>query len=200
MTIKWLGTTAIALLIATGAVIAQSPQEQKHEEGPRAQTPSAPSKDADRPAAGEERPAADRKDRAARPEPKAGAKEPQRGEPASPSERTKQSQEQTRRDGRASVTVNDQQRTQIIDRLRRERSASNENINIRVNVGERLPANVRPRPLPPDIVRIAPQYRDYEYTVVDNRFVFVDPRSREVVDIIDEPGSMRTSRVERDRV
>jgi hypothetical protein len=301
MTIKWLGTTAIALLIGTGAVIAQSPQEQKREEGPRAQTPPAPSKDADRPAAGEERPAADRKDRAARPEPKAGAKEPQRGEAASPAERTKQSQEQpgrgerptqqsqdeqkdrdakrpgetkqqlgrdeqpkqdnraqdakkpadakqqqgqqqlpsdrndqaaqptpstqqgarpgdtardrqpgqntgqtadqqTRRDGRASVTVNDQQRTQIIDRLRRERSASNENINIRVNVGERLPANVRPRPLPPDIVRIAPQYRDYEYTVVDNRFVIVDPRSREVVDIIDEPGSTRTSRVERDRV
>jgi hypothetical protein len=98
--------------------------------------------------------------------------------------------------------VNDEQRTQIIERRRRERSASSENVNIQVNVGERLPPRVRPRPLPPDIVRIAPQYRDYEYTVIDNRVAIVDPRTREVVDILDEPGSVAetTSRFERDRV
>jgi hypothetical protein len=68
----------------------------------------------------------------------------------------------TRREGKSSLTVNDEQRTQIVERLRRERAATNENVNIQVNVGERLPPHVRPRPLPPDIVRIAPQYRDYE--------------------------------------
>jgi hypothetical protein len=52
-----------------------------------------------------------------------------------------------------------------------------------------LPPRVRPRPLPPDIVRIAPQYREYEYTVVDNRVVIVDPRSRGLVDVLDESGS-----------
>jgi hypothetical protein len=114
-----------------------------------------------------------------------------------------QAQDQsTRREGRSSAMVNDKQRTQIIERLRRERSASSENVNMQVNVGERLPQRVRPRPLPPDIVRIAPQYRDYEYTVIDNRVAIVDPRTREVVDILDEPGSVveTTSRSERDRV
>jgi hypothetical protein len=107
-----------------------------------------------------------------------------------------------RRGGTSSVTVNDDQRKQIIERLQHERTASNENINLRVNVGERLPPRVRPRPLPPDIVRIAPQYRDYEYTVINNEIAIVDPRTREVVDIIDEPGSAvgRTARYERDRV
>ena len=307
MRINWLGTTAVALLIGTGAVVAQQP-DQKREEVPRTQSPSAsspsaPSKDAEHPGAGEQRPADRMKDRTTQSEPKAGAKEPQRGEAASPSERrqaqepsqgrdskqpTKQSQEQpsrgerspatqtqqsqdeqkgregrqpaepkqqqgrseqpkqdnravderrpadakqqqgqrqpepsttpsaqqgartgdTARDrqqqgqntgqrpdqsagrtGTSSVTANDDQRRQIAERLQRERSASNENINIRVNVGERLPPRVRPRPLPPDIVQIAPQYRDYEYTVINDEIAIVDPRSREVVDIIDDTGA-----------
>jgi hypothetical protein len=317
MRINWLGTTAIAFLIGTGAVVAQQP-DQKREEGPRAQTPSAsspsaPSKDAERPAAGEQRPADRMKDRTTQSEPGAGAREQQRGEGASPQDRrqaqepsprdtkqpTKQSQEQPSRgerpsgnemkqsqdeqkgrDGRqptdqkqqqgrseqpkqdnravderkptdakqqqgqrqpepsttpsaqqgartgdtgrqqgqntgqaqdqsagrsgtsSSVSVNDDQRRQIADRLRRDRTASNENINIRVNVGERLPPRVRPRPLPSEIVRIVPQYRDYEYTVINDEIAIVDPRTREVVDIIDESGSAGGSRVtsRRDRV
>jgi hypothetical protein len=107
----------------------------------------------------------------------------------------------TRREGRSSVSVNDEQRSQIVERLRSERTSTNENLNIRVNIGERLPPRVRARPLPPDIVRIAPQYRDYEYTVVDNRIYIVDPRTREVVDLIGEsgPAGVTTSRVDRQR-
>lgn len=98
--------------------------------------------------------------------------------------------------------MNDGQRTQIIQRLQRERDASNQNINIHVDIGQRPPPNVRSRPLPPDIVRIVPQYRDYEYTVVENQVVIVDPRTREVVDVLREPGSVAetSSRVERERV
>ena len=40
MRINWLGTTAVALLIGTGAVVAQQP-DQKREEAPRTQSPSA---------------------------------------------------------------------------------------------------------------------------------------------------------------
>jgi len=96
MTINWLGTTAIALVIGTSAVVAQSQSDlpQKREESPRAQAPSLPSKESDRPAAGERQPDDRLKNRAAQPEPKAGAKEPQRGEAPSPLER-KQAQEPT---------------------------------------------------------------------------------------------------------
>jgi hypothetical protein len=82
--------------------------------------------------------------------------------------------------------INDNQRREIVDRLQREKTAFRQNVNLRVNVGERLPPRVEARRLPPDIVRIAPQYRDYEYTVIDNRIAIVDPRSREVVDFIDD--------------
>lgn len=318
MRINWLGTTAIAFLIGTGAVVAQQSDTQKREEGSRAHTPSAaspstPSKDAERPA--------DRmKDRTAQQpnEPRAGAKEPQRGDGASPQDRrqaqepaasrdskptgqrqeqpgrgdrpaasqaqqnqdeqksrggkqpaaakqpadqnqqqghsdqptqdnravddrrpthSKQQQGQRQPDssttqspskqqstrpgdtswdrqqqgqnsgqapdqsaGRSGTSVNGDQRRQIAERLHRERTASNENINIRVNVGDRLPSRVRPRPLPSDIVRIVPQYRDYEYVVINDEIAIIDPRSHEVVEIIEESGSSdgrATSRRER---
>jgi hypothetical protein len=98
------------------------------------------------------------------------------------------------------TSVNDDQRKQIVDQLRRDRSAST-NVNVRVNIGERLPPRVQPRRLPADIVRIAPQYRDYEYTVIDNRVVIVDPRRREVIDILDEgPGYGRAAGYGRERI
>ena len=151
---------------------------------------------------GQQQPAHDRNDQAAQPtqqgaRPGDTAKDRARGRDSG--QVTDQS---TRREGRSSVSVNDEQRSQIVERLRSERTSTNENLNIRVNIGERLPPRVRARPLPPDIVRIAPQYRDYEYTVVDNRVYIVDPRTREVVDLIDEsgPAGVTTSRVDRQRV
>jgi hypothetical protein len=90
----------------------------------------------------------------------------------------------------ATSTVNDQQRTEVRQRLSRERTAMSretQNLNIQVNVGTQLPPRVRPRPLPPDIVRIVPRYRGYEYTVIDDEIVVLEPRTRRVVEIISEP-------------
>jgi hypothetical protein len=90
-----------------------------------------------------------------------------------------------------STNVSEQQRTQIRDGLSHDRAAinrENQNLNISVNIGTELPSRVRARPLPPDIVRIAPQYRGYDYTVVEDRIVIVEPRSHKVVEVIDEGG------------
>ena len=38
--------------------------------------------------------------------------------------------------------------------------------------------------LPPDIVRIAPEYEDYRYVLVDDDIVIVDPDTYEIVDVI----------------
>jgi hypothetical protein len=126
----------------------------------------------------------DRKDQAAQP---SGTSTQQANRPGETGQgqRTGQAADQS---GRRSANLNDNQRKQVVDRLQRDRSASSENLNIRVDVGERLPPRVRPRPLPPDIVEIAPEYRDYEYTVINNRVAIVDPHTREVVDVIDESG------------
>ncbi|MDI4235812.1 DUF1236 domain-containing protein [Bradyrhizobium sp. Arg237L] len=91
-------------------------------------------------------------------------------------------------DGQRAADVNDDQGKQIVDRLRSERTATRTS-NVSVNIGQRLPPSIQPHRLPADIVRIAPEYRDYDYTLVDNRVVIVDPRRREIVDILDDgPG------------
>jgi hypothetical protein len=49
-------------------------------------------------------------------------------------------------------------------------------------------------------VRIIPEYRDHEYVVINDEIAIIDPRSREVVEIIEESGSSdgrATSRRER---
>jgi hypothetical protein len=57
-----------------------------------------------------------------------------------------------------------------------------------------LPSRARVRPLPQDIVRIMPQYRGYQYTVVEDEVVVVEPRTRRVVEVIREPGSSTSVR------
>ncbi len=58
-------------------------------------------------------------------------------------------------------------------------------VDIAVNVGVRIPRSVHFYPIPEDIVTIAPDYRGYEYFMIDESHVaIVDPDTLEVVDII----------------
>ena len=117
---------------------------------------------------------------------------PSKGDTAQDRSRdTNQGQAANQPSGSTSTTVSDQQRTDIRQGLSRDRAAiarETQNLNIQVNVGTQLPPRVRPRPLPPDIVRIAPQYRGYDYTVVEDEIVIVEPRTRRIVEVISEPG------------
>jgi hypothetical protein len=90
----------------------------------------------------------------------------------------------------ASTKISEADRGKIISSLRSDRSVSREQqLNIHVNIGERLPPRVRPRPLPREIVEITPEYRGYEYVMLQDEVVIVRPGTREVVDIIREPSA-----------
>ena len=71
-----------------------------------------------------------------------------------------------------------------------------EHVNVRV--GEPLPGDVRLMPLPPTIVDLVPEYRDYDYFVANDEIVIVQPSTRHVVEVINTGGggqAMATSRV-----
>ena len=138
-----------------------------------------------------------RRDQAA--EPSGASTQQQTSRPGDTSQKTGQVPDQSNRQT-SSTTVNDDQRRQVVDQLRRDRTATSENLNIHVNVGTRLPPGVQARRLPSDIVRIMPQYRDYEYTVIDNRVAIIDPRQREVVEILDDGPGYGTAAYGRDRI
>ena len=142
----------------------------------------------------------DQRDQAAQPSGTSTQQQTSRPGDTAPGQKTGQAPDQSNRQTSSSA-VNDDQRRQVVDQLRRDRAVTSQNLNIQVNVGTRLPPNVQARRLPSDIVRIMPQYRDYDYTVIDNRVAIIDPRGREVVEILDDgPGYGGTAAYGRDRI
>jgi len=67
-------------------------------------------------------------------------------------------------------------------------TASPQNVNINVSVGGLLPGEVDLRPLPPAVVELVPEYRGYDYVVVNEEIFIVEPSTRRVVEIIREGG------------
>jgi hypothetical protein len=78
----------------------------------------------------------------------------------------------------------------ISQTLTRERLAPPErNLNIAIRIGEPVPPRVRFHRLPPEIVSIEPEYRDYEYFSTDDDIVIVEPRTKRIVSQIPRDAS-----------
>lgn len=124
-----------------------------------------------------------------------GANEPRRAEardqkntnPAAGGER----REAQRGKGPARVTgkvkMSNEHAERLSETLRRD--ARPERVNVDVRVGARVPETVVVRPLPADVISLAPEYRGYDYFVDSNdEIVFVSPDTHEIVGTIDYEG------------
>jgi hypothetical protein len=58
------------------------------------------------------------------------------------------------------------------------------NVPFSISVGQVVPGTVRLYDLPDSIVEYAPQYRDYEYILVGDDILIVDPRTMRIVAVI----------------
>lgn len=89
-----------------------------------------------------------------------------------------------------SVSLSTEQRTKIRETVLHERSAprlARNDLNINLSIGERIPRDrihIRPLPLPASIVEIEPEWRGYEYFLVGDEVVVVDPDTLEIVAVI----------------
>jgi Protein of unknown function (DUF1236) len=89
---------------------------------------------------------------------------------------------------RSDVTVNltPEKRTRIHEVIVNERNAPRvRSPNFSVSVGTRVPRTVRFAALPRTIVDIEPEWRGFEYFMIADRMVIIDPRSMEIVAIVD---------------
>src|SRR5258708_1141755 len=59
------------------------------------------------------------------------------------------------------------------------------NIDFSLSSGTPVPREVRFYPLPQEVVTIYPQWRGYEYILVNDKILVVDPRTYEIVDVLD---------------
>jgi hypothetical protein len=86
--------------------------------------------------------------------------------------------------GREQVQVSEQQRTRIHERIGRLRTQRLNRADFSLEVGAAVPRSVRVYTLPPEIVEVVPEYRGYDYVLVGEDIVIIDPESHEIVGVI----------------
>jgi hypothetical protein len=91
-------------------------------------------------------------------------------------------------EARGNAHLSSEQASRISDTLRTTAAPAQTSVNIDVNVDEPLPGNVDLMPLPPAVVSIVPEYRGYDYVVVHDEIVIVQPSTRKVVEVIHRSG------------
>ena len=86
----------------------------------------------------------------------------------------------------SSVNITPEHRTQIHDFIIKERSAPRvDHVEFNVSVGTVVPRSVRLVTVPRQIIEIEPEWRGYEYFMVGDQIVIVNPRSMEIVAVLD---------------
>jgi hypothetical protein len=77
-----------------------------------------------------------------------------------------------------------EQRTRITTVIRQQNVAPLTHVDFDIRPGVRVTRGVKFYPLPSDVVSIHPEWRWYEYILVNDQIVVVDPRTLEIVDVI----------------
>jgi hypothetical protein len=85
----------------------------------------------------------------------------------------------------AGAKLSGEQRTKITTVIRDQHIAPVTNVNFSISVGTRVPRDVTFHPLPAEIVTIYPDWRGYEFILVRDQIVVVDPRTFEIVAVLD---------------
>jgi hypothetical protein len=85
----------------------------------------------------------------------------------------------------AGAKLSGEQRTKISTVIRNQHVAPVTNVNFSISVGTRVPRDVAFHPLPTEIVTIYPDWRGYEFILVNGQIIVVDPQSFEIVAVID---------------
>ena len=67
----------------------------------------------------------------------------------------------------------------------KQRKVEPTKLSVSVSVGTRVPASVHLYPLPVEVVALYPAWRGYEYILVGDQIVVINPRSHEIVAILE---------------
>jgi Protein of unknown function (DUF1236) len=210
---KLLSTVAAALLLANGAASAQTTKEtperapapqqnapaekmapsMKSEQKAPQTTGQAPKSDADQKAQAPARSMdKDSKPGAAtgKSDANGASKTEQKAQSPSgtPSQSTQSTTEQNRtttgQGAAGSAKLTTEQRTKITSVIKSQK-VEPARLNVSVSVGTRIPADVRLHALPQEVIVIYPDWRGYDYILVGDQIVIINPRTHEIVAIVE---------------
>jgi Protein of unknown function (DUF1236) len=87
--------------------------------------------------------------------------------------------------GGKSVQLSDTQRTQIKSIIVRNHNVARvNNVNFDISVGTAVPRSIHFVVLPAEIVTIVPEYRGFDYIVVGDQLLIIDPNTLQIVAIL----------------
>jgi hypothetical protein len=85
----------------------------------------------------------------------------------------------------AGAKLSTEQRTKITTVIRDQHVAPVNDVNFAITIGTRVPREVSFHPLPAEIVTYYPEWRGYEYFLVRDQIIVVDPRTFEIVAVLE---------------
>ena len=85
----------------------------------------------------------------------------------------------------AGAKMSTEQRTTIRTSITKQNIKPVTNVNFSISVGTRVPRGVAFHPLPVEVVSIYPDWRGYEFILVGDQIVVVNPRTLEIVAVLD---------------
>ena len=83
-----------------------------------------------------------------------------------------------------SANLSTEQRTKI-NTIIRQNKVEPAHLNVSVRVGTRVPESVRFYPLPAEVFVVYPEWRGYDYILVGDQILVINPRTHEIVAILD---------------
>jgi hypothetical protein len=116
---------------------------------------------------------------------KAEGRENRNGNMNAESKSATENRSQTTGQAGAGAKLSGEQRTKITTVIRDQHVAPINNVNFSITVGTRVPREMSFHPLPTEIVNIYPAWRGYEFFLVNEQIIVVDPRTFEIVAVID---------------
>ncbi|CAL77285.1 conserved hypothetical protein [Bradyrhizobium sp. ORS 278] len=85
----------------------------------------------------------------------------------------------------AGAKLSTEQRTKITSVIRSQHVEPVTNVNFNISVGTRVPREVHFHPLPAEVVTVYPEWRGYDFILVREQIIVIDPHSYEIVAVLD---------------
>jgi hypothetical protein len=86
---------------------------------------------------------------------------------------------------RGAVNLSTEQRTKISTSIKQVNVRPVTNVNFSISIGTRVPRTVHLYPLPATVIEVYPDWRGYQFVLVGDEIVIVNPRTFEIVAVIE---------------
>jgi hypothetical protein len=83
-----------------------------------------------------------------------------------------------------SAKISTEQRAKITT-IFKQHKVEPAHLNVSISVGTRVPDSVHFYPLPVEVIVVYPEWRGYDYILVGDQILVIDPRSHEIVAVLD---------------